>query len=241
MQWRPDPAFTRIAAGRRVLIIHGGIIRHAAELLERLRDLGARGSGAGNRASAHRIALEGGPELIARRARHGGAMRFLLTDTFFGINPRPIRELAVAAEAHRRGIAVAEPAAALVQWLGPGVYRGFFVTRALPGMTLWEFIRTDDDPIVRRHVLLKARAAVATMHNLGLFHADLNLHNLLVTPRGENFEVVILDLDKARLLNEPLPARMRRANAQRLLRSARKLDPAGRYFDAQSLAILDVG
>ncbi|MHB8384781.1 MAG: lipopolysaccharide kinase InaA family protein, partial [Candidatus Binataceae bacterium] len=113
-------------------------------------------------------------------------------------------------------------------------------TRALPGMTLWEFVRADDDPIVRGHVLLKARAAIATMHNHGLLHADLNLHNLFVTQAGESFAVVILDLDKARLYDEPLPPALRRDNARRLIRSARKLDPAGRYFDAAALKVLDV-
>jgi Lipopolysaccharide kinase (Kdo/WaaP) family len=244
-QWRRDPNFTRLTIGRRVLILHRSVLRRAPEILERLREIAARpaagAGGEGNRASAYRIDLDGGPQLIARRLRRGGLMRLLASDTFVGINPRPFRELAVAAEAARRTISVAEPAGALVQWLTPAVYRGFFLTRAIAGMTLWKFITTDDDPIVRNHVLLKARESVAIMHNLGLLHGDLNLHNLMVTQRGESFEVVILDLDKARLFDEPLPPKMRRSNAQRLLRSARKLDPAGRYFDAEALSILNVG
>ncbi|HXW85346.1 MAG TPA: lipopolysaccharide kinase InaA family protein [Candidatus Binataceae bacterium] len=241
-QWRPDPSFTRISLGRRILIAAPAIVRYAPELLVKLRELSSRPvSGEGNRASATRIALPGGPELIARRSRRGGMVSLVLAETFFGFRLRPFRELAASAEARRRGVAVAEPLGALVEWLAPAVYRGWFLTRALNGMTLWDFIRHDDDPVVRGHVLLRARESVATMHNCGVFHADLNLRNLFVTQKGESFEVVILDLDKARIFDDPLPAKMRRANAARLLRSARKLDPEGRYLDAAALKVLDVG
>ena len=40
-------------------------------------------------------------------------------------------------------------------------------------------------------------------------------------------------------LAQGVGARLR--NAQRLLRSARKLDPGGKLFDARALKILDVG
>jgi 3-deoxy-D-manno-octulosonic acid kinase len=242
IDWRPDPNFARIAAGSRVLILHREILPYAPVIAARLLELEAptRTAGAGNRASGHRISLDGGPELFARRARRGGMMRFLLEETFFGLKPRPLEELKIAAEARRRGIGVAEPMGASVESVAPGFYRGFFLTRAIPGMTLWEFVRADDDPVVRSHVLLKARAAIATMHNHGLFHADLNLHNLFVTQEGESFAVVILDLDKARLYDAPLSPALRRENAQRLIRSARKLDPSGRCFDDAALKVLDV-
>ncbi|HUY26036.1 MAG TPA: lipopolysaccharide kinase InaA family protein [Candidatus Binataceae bacterium] len=243
IDWRPDPNFVRIALERRVLILRREILPHAGAIAMRLGELetSRHAAGAGNRASGYRVTLEGAPELFARRARRGGLMRLLLAETFFGIRPRPLAELAVAAEAHRRGISVAEPMGASVEPVGPALYRGFFLTRAIAGRTLWEFVRADDDPIVREHVLLKTRAVVATMHNLGVFHADLNLHNLFVTQAGESFAVVILDLDKARIFDAPLSAALRRRNAWRLMRSARKLDPAGRYFDAAALKILDVG
>lgn len=81
---------------------------------------------------------------------------------------------------------------------------------------------------------------MVTMHDKGLFHADLNLHNLMVTQSGESFKVVILDFDKARIYDSSLRPALRSANARRLLRSARKLDPAGRYLDKSVLSILDV-
>jgi 3-deoxy-D-manno-octulosonic acid kinase len=236
-----DPELVRLRFGRRELHLRKAIAPHAAALVSALENLdrSAR-AGEGNRQSAFRLALPGAPEMVARSARRGGLIRLLVTDLHFGINPRPLRELQVTLEARRRGIPVAEPMGAMVNWLGPLAYRGFFLTRALSGLTLWELIRTDDDPRVRAHVLEQARRAIEIMHFHGLFHADLNLHNLFVTKAGESFAVIILDLDKARLLSAPLAVELRRANAERLVRSARKLDPDGRLLDAHALSILKV-
>lgn len=236
---RPEAVrdFSRLSAGPYQLYVRKDLEGHAAALARGLGELGA--AGAGNRGGGFRLALSGGPELFVRRARRGGAMRWLLGDLYFGFHPRPLHELQVAVEAARRGVPLAEPMGAAVQWVAPGMYRGFFITRAAAGMTLWEFVRTDDDPGVRAHVLERAREAIETMVAHGLYHPDLNLHNLFVTPRGESFAVIILDLDKARLYVRALGAAMRRRMAARLMRSARKLDRRGRYLDSAALAILD--
>ena len=197
-------------------------------------------AGAGNRQSAYRLDLEEGVELFARRGRRGGLMASMLSDVYLGITPRPLNELAVTIEAMRRGIPVAQPMGAMVEWIAPVLYRGFFLTRAVRGMTLWEFVKTDDDPMVRSHVLEQARAAIDTMHEKGLFHADLNLHNLLVTRARDSFTVIIIDLDKSRLFDAPLSSAMRHSNLARLMRSARKLDPSGKYLDATALSTLNL-
>jgi len=239
MKLRSDPNFAAFRIGRRELVIHRDIASHGAEIMQKLGELAsASEAGAGNRRSAFRLNLAGGLELFARRGRRGGMIGSILSDVYVGIAPRPLNELALTVEAIRRGIPAAEPMGAMIEWIGPALYRGFFLTRAVRGMTLWEFLKTDDDPLVRSHVLGQARAAIDTMQNKGLFHADLNLHNLLVTQTRESFTVIIIDLDKARLFDAPLSAAMRRANAARLMRSARKLDPSGRYIDASALSIL---
>ncbi len=239
MKWRSDPNFSRFRIGRRELVIHRNVASQAAQLTRKLGELtSAVEAGAGNRQSAYRLNLEGGIELYARRGRRGGLIASILNDVYLGMAPRPLQELAITVEAMRRGIPVAEPMGAMVEWIGPALYRGFFLTRAVRGMTLWEFVQADDDPTVRRHVLEQARTAIDTMHRKGLFHADLNLHNLLVTQAQESFTVIIIDLDKARLFDAPLSSAMRRSNAARLMRSARKLDPSGKFLDAAALSIL---
>jgi len=218
--------FSRFSAGPYQLYLRADLAPHAVALAAALGELGGARStgnadrGAGNRGGGFRLALPGGPELFVRRSRRGGAMRRVLDDLYFGFRPRPLSELIVTAEASRRGVPLAEPMGAAVRWVAPGLYRGFFITRAAAGMTLWEFLRTDDDPSVRAHVLERAREAIETMLREGLHHPDLNLHNLFVTPHGESFAVIILDLDKARLRGRPVSGAARRRIAARLLRSA---------------------
>ncbi len=237
--------FSRISAGPFQLYLRADLAPHAAALAVALGELGAVGStgtgnrGTGNRGGGFRLALPGCPELFARRSRRGGAMRLLLDDLYFGLHPRPLSELLVTAEAARRGVPLAEPMGAAIRWIAPGLYRGFFITRAAAGMTLWEFLRTDDDAGVRAHVLERAREAIETMLRVGLYHPDLNLNNLFVTPHGESFAVIILDLDKARLHDRSLSAAARRRIAARLKRSAHKLDPRGRFLDTAALSILN--
>lgn len=238
----PGPGFTKFQFGKRLLYLRGALAPYAAELDARLLELGGKtGRGAGNKGGGFALDVGPGTTLFARIARRGGMMRLVLGDLYLGVHPRPIRELVLTEEARRRGVAVAEAMGAMVEWVGPWVYRGVVLTRALAGMTLWDFVRTDDDLTVRLFVLEQARRAIEKMHREGVFHADLNLHNVFVTCSGENFSVVILDLDRARLYRPPLAPGMRRRNGARLLRSVRKLDPAGRYFDARALALLDVG
>jgi hypothetical protein len=233
--------FPRISAGQYQLHLRADLTPHAGALVDALRELSAtKRTGAGNRGSGFRLALAGGPELFVRRCRRGGAMRLLFDDLYFGLHPRPLRELMVAAEAARRGVPLAEPMGAAVRWVAPGLYRGFFITRAAAGMTLWEFLRTDDDADVRTHVLERAREAIETMLQRGMYHPDLNLDNLFVTPHGESFAVIILDLDKARLQDRAIGGFARRRIAARLLRSARKLDPRGRFLDTAALSILNI-
>lgn len=232
--------FSRLSTGPYQLYLRADLAPHVAVLATALGELGAAGAnGAGNRGGGFRLAPPGAPELFVRRCRRGGAMRLLLDDLYFGLHPRPLRELMVAAEAARRGVPLAEPMGAAVLWVMPGLYRGFFFTRAAAGMTLWEFLCTDDDPSVRAHVLERAREAIETMLERGLYHPDLNLDNLFVTPRGESFAVIILDLDKARLRGRAIDGSARRRIAARLLRSARKLDPRGRLLDGAALSILN--
>ena len=236
--------FRRLAIGRRIIYLRHDLLDQAAAIIraidhpEGLSPAAAGSSGAGNRGSGFRLQLPGGPELFIRYARRGGLMRFIANDWYLGLTPRPFRELAVAAEARRRGIALAEPLGAIVQQRLPGIYRGAFLTRALHGMTLWQFMQTDDDPQVRMHVAAQARQVVDFAHQKGLFHADLNLHNIFVSAARESFSVALLDFDKARIYAGALSPSLRANNLHRLRRSIGKLDPGGRYFTESMMVTL---
>lgn len=213
------------------------MVCHIPALLASLRTL-ASAPGAGNRSSGYLLALPDGTELFARMNRRGGLIRQVLRDLYVGTGERPMHELAVAAEARRRGIPVPEPIGTIVERVGPLLYRSIFLTGVLAGMTLWHFLCTDDDAVVNAHVILQVRQTIDSMHQRGLFHADLNLHNLFITKAHESFAVAILDLDKARLFDLPLPAWMRARNLARLRQSALKLDPDHRYLDSDALNLL---
>jgi 3-deoxy-D-manno-octulosonic acid kinase len=239
MQPSADAEFTPTRAGRRILYLRNDLLPDAPLILTRIDELGRKPhAGAGNRQSGFELVLGERLNLFLRHSRRGGLMGSINHDIYFGLNPRPLRELSLAAEAIRRGLPIAEPLGALIEPFARVMYRGAILTRTLKGMTLWEFVRIDDDPSVRAHVLAQARQAVERIHQGGLFHADLNLHNLFVTHSGESFAVVILDLDKARLYPGPLAAPLRQRNLDRLTRSARKLDPTHRLLDDAALNIL---
>jgi len=234
----PGVDFLRLELQGRVLYLRRDLAAQATAIFAALNRLDWRAEGMGNRASSFRLALPEGPELFARLNRRGGLARYFVENLYLGVRARPARELALAAEARRRGIPVAEAVGALVEWIAPIAYRGILLTRALPGMTLWEFVRTDEDPDVRAYVMEQARQAIGTMHRLGLVHADLNLRNLFVTQSRESFAIVIIDLDQARLYRGAVAAALRGRDLARLRRSVRKLDPDGRYIDARSLELL---
>jgi Lipopolysaccharide kinase (Kdo/WaaP) family len=237
----PGPDFPHFGLGRRVLYIRRDFAPRAPAIFAALAKLKlGSGSGAGNRGSGFPLELADGPELFARCARRGGFARFITPDIYFGASQRPLRELAIANEARLRSVPIAEPLGVMIEAVAPGFYRSAFITRALSGMTLWDFLRADDDAVVRTHVVELARHAIDTMHHGGVLHADLNLHNLFVSKAGERLIVVILDLDKAQLYSGPVPPGRRRVNFARLARSARKLDPDHRYLDKKGLAILTV-
>jgi 3-deoxy-D-manno-octulosonic acid kinase len=240
----PGNEFKHLTLGRRTLYLRDDLLAQAGALVTAfshppLRKPGGDAlGGAGNRGSGFPLNLDNCGELFIRYARRGGLMRFLISDLYCGFTPRPVHELAVTAEARRRGVPVAKPLGAIVQWIAPTLYRGAFLTRMLHGMTLWQFMQTDDDPMVRMHVAEQARRAINVAHRQGLFHADLNLHNIFVTTAGESFAVVLLDLDKARICPSPLAPALAAKNLARLRRSIGKLDPASRYFNRATISAL---
>lgn len=234
----PGPDFIKSQVGRRLAYLHREIAPFAPALLVEIdRTLRSGKKGAGNRESGYPINVDGAPQLFVRRSMRGGMMQFM-GDIYVGFVPRMVYELNVIAEAYRRGVPVPEPMGAIVDNVAPAIYRGAVITKAIPGMTMWEFAKVETDPRSLSHVLRMARYSVDTMHEHGFVHDDLNLHNLYVSMAGDGFSVVILDFDKAKLLSKAVPASQRKRNFKRLEESIRKLDPKGQYLSDASLKIM---
>jgi lipopolysaccharide kinase (Kdo/WaaP) family protein len=219
--------FQEIVLGRSRFYLAQQIAGDPESISRHLKPIAAGAPAAGNRRSAMRLNIAGLPPMYARRSRRGGLMRYLVSELYAGIVPRPLRELVITATARQRGLPVVQPLGAVVEWVGPWLYRGWFLSAALEGQTLWELLLSGPDEQTRREALVQTRAAIERLHQGGLYHADLNLHNFFVCVAEPALRVVLLDLDKSRLYPSALAAGLRRSNFARLARSAQKLARCG--------------
>ncbi|MFN8543321.1 MAG: lipopolysaccharide kinase InaA family protein [Candidatus Binatia bacterium] len=194
----------------------------------------------GGRGAAYRAVLPGGVRAVVRPYRRGGLLARFVRQTYVGLRSRPLVELAVTAEVRGRGVPAAEVLAARVEG-GPFAYRGALVTAEIRGaLPLLHALESVDDGS-RVRLAEEAGAAVGALHAAGVFHADLNLDNILVPGDGAQGGATLVDFDRARIRRAPLAARGRRRNLMRLARSARKLDPSGRWTSGEALAAFCAG
>ena len=185
---------------------------------------------AAGRGGAYRVTLPGGVAAVVRPCKRGGVLAPLLRDRYLGFHPRPLDELAVTVAARARGVPVPEVLAARVE--GRGIYRGTLITAELIGMTpLITALRGAVSREQRIRFAANAGRSVGRMHRAGLYHADLNLWNILVAADAPDTEAAIVDLDRAWLATAMLPPPFRRRNLERFERSRRKLDPERTTMD----------
>lgn len=155
--------------------------------------------------------------VVVRHYQRGGFVARLSRDRFVWTGAeatRPFREFRVIQRLRAMGLAVPEGAA------GRYVRQGFFyradlVTREIPGA------RTLAERLASGGVApdwFELGALIARFHAVGLWHADLNAHNVLYDDGGRSW---LIDFDRARFV---LPfATSLTGNLDRLARSLRKL------------------
>lgn len=185
---------------------------------EALAQRGAVLGRAHGRGSALFLAWEG-REYLLRHYHRGGAVARLLGDRYLwsGLaRTRAWREFAITARLHAQGLAVPRPALARVERVGCCFYRADLVTERIAGArTLAQVLKREALPV---REWMAIGAMLRRFHRRGVFHADLNAHNILYDVRGRLY---LIDFDRARLRR---PAgRWRLANLARLQRSLRKL------------------
>lgn len=180
------------------------------------RGEGATPLGTGGRGEVSRVVLSDG-EAILRAYRRGGLVAKVLRDRFLFHN-RMLAEFRVTLGLHQDGAAVPEPLG--VVWeCRAGAYRGAIATRRLPGETLLDHLRQGGDP----EVLRLTGQRIRELHDLGLWHADLQVKNVLTDGRA----VWIIDFDNARR-GRPVSTLGRCRN---LLRFRRSLEKHGLSLD----------
>lgn len=136
-----------------------------------------------------RFDFSGGSAVI-RPCRRGGAIRHIFRDAYL-LSNRPLRELRVHAYLYEQGVAVPEPLG--VCWERRGLlFRGCVATREVHAVDLLEYLT--GPPGNHQYTLGRAGRLIREMHDRGVYHADLQIRNILVAAE----HLYIIDLDKAR-------------------------------------------
>jgi 3-deoxy-D-manno-octulosonic acid kinase len=160
----------------------------------------------------------GGRALTLRHFRRGGWMAPLLGDRYLWIGlrrTRATRELALLAQLHSRGLPVPRPVAARVCRAGC-VYRGDIITeRIAHAQSLAARLGT---AALAGRDWRALGSVLRRFHRAGVYHADLNAHNIVQDAAGRFY---LVDFDRGRLR---APARgWRGRNLARLRLSLDKL------------------
>lgn len=166
---------------------------------------------------------------VLRHYRRGGFAGRISHDRYLWTGydrSRPFREFRLLARLAGDGLPVPAPVAARCEPSGL-TSRGDLLMRRIPAaQTLAERLAaaTLDSALAQR-----AGHAIARMHSAGVWHADLNAHNILVDAGGK---VWLIDFDRGRIRRPS--ATWRRRNLARLRRSFDKLGAAAADgFDAR--------
>ena len=186
----------------------------------------ARAKGAAGRARTALVSI-GDTRLVLRGVRRGGLLGPLLGGALFAPD-RPLREIAVTAALRSAGAPVPRPAFGGA-FRSRGAWRGVAWNGAVATWLEAEtrdaeaWLRAGPSQASLARALESAGAAVRRFHDAGGSHPDLHLKNLLVREVADRCEIVVIDLDRARVVPE-LAARERMAQLMRLYRSLLKRD-----------------
>lgn len=170
----------------------------------------------GGRGGVAIIATPAG-DCVLRHYRRGGLVAALLGDRYLWLGAersRPFREFRLLAEIERLGLP--GPVAVAARYCRRGLfYQADLITRRIADtQTMAQCLAAGT---LDATLAAAVGAIVARFHKAGVWHADLNAHNVLVSPAG----IWLIDFDRGRLR---VPAdNWQQANLQRLRRSLVKL------------------
>ncbi|MBV8973618.1 MAG: 3-deoxy-D-manno-octulosonic acid kinase, partial [Sinobacteraceae bacterium] len=187
------------------------------------------------RATAHFLRGDAGARYVLRHYRRGGLMAHLSADRFAWRGEertRPFAEWQLTYRLHRAGLPVAAPVAARYTHTG-STYTGDILTERLSVVgSLAECLRTG---ALATLTWIAIGRCIRRFHDLGVCHADLNAHNVLLSEES----VYLIDFDRCQLRG---PGLWRDGNLVRLRRSLEKVTwglPAERFGESDWHALLD--
>ena len=239
----PLPAgYVRVTAGRCWAVVRADHRADAEAMLAdgtlyeaAARDLAARTFM--GRGITYAVALPvSGARVVVRHNRHGGLPAPLTRDLFLPPTRAPY-ELAVSLRLAALGVRTPEVVMYGVERAGPVLRRSDVVTREIAGgRDLSTYMAPDVAAAERASAWAAARELVQALNAAGARHHDLNVKNVLLAPLDGGLAAWVLDVDRVDF-GKRGSAAVRRGNAERLLRSARKWrDLHGMMFDEGELA-----
>jgi len=174
------------------------------------------------------VPIKGSNErMIIKHYEHGGLFRKITRDIFFG-DSRPFRELAILEAASQKDLRVPEVLAARVSRIFGALYKGEIVCKEIPdSVNLLEYLKMlNEKPMKekigwKREIIESLAEAIRKMHSSGIYHADLNIKNILIQNVGEKIRVYLLDFDRSKI-KDRLTLRDRLNNLARFNRSCQK-------------------
>jgi 3-deoxy-D-manno-octulosonic acid kinase len=134
---------------------------------------------------------------VLRHYWRGGLFGKILSDQylFTGLkNTRTYQEFTLLLELQKRGLNVPMPIGAQVKTSGL-IYRGDLLTQEITGaQSLLEIL--NHRPLAAAEIA-KVGETIAAFHQQGVYHADLNINNILL---DQEQSVFIIDFDRGRLV-----------------------------------------
>ncbi len=163
--------------------------------------------------------IKTGPEkgLVLRHSRRGGLVANLVHDRYLWRSEgetRSFREFQLLYHLHRAGLPVPAPVAARYRRQGLTYTADLITERLMDSMSLASALQRRGIPILG---WITIGRCIRSFHDLGVCHADLNAHNIMLV--GDDL-VYLVDFDRGRLLK---PGLWCDSNLVRLRRSLEKI------------------
>ncbi len=159
---------------------------------------------------------------VLRQYRRGGLVARLIKQKYLWLGAsrtRSFAEFKVLSKLYKDGVSVPKPIAAMYKRKAVFYSAAIMVQCIENSITLGAVIKSESSP--SPDIVNSVADVISSMHNAGVWHADLNVHNILL---DETNKAWLIDFDKARLC--AVTNSQRTQNLDRLQRSIYKVAPS---------------